>query len=276
MNRGARHLPIFGDDTDRSSFLDLLGVAVSRHQVDIHAYALMGNHFHLLVGSSTTDLSRAMKGIGGSYTQRFNFKYGLDGPLFRGRFRSKPIASDSYLHEVVRYIHRNPIEGGAETADLGWTSHPAYAGFEPAPAWLSMDFILKRFDHDVDRFERFIMHNAQSLVGSPCSERRPETVRTMSLSDVERACGVGSDVERALISAGGRGIRHDTRQVCLLLARLHTEISTQSIARRYGYATASGARSALSRAIHRVETDAEFRLLVEQARRRLPATSSPT
>ena len=80
MNRGARRLPVFGDDVDRKMFLGLLGDATEPRRFEVHAYALMDNHYHLLVRSSVADLSAAMRLIGGSYTRRFNDRHGLDGP----------------------------------------------------------------------------------------------------------------------------------------------------------------------------------------------------
>ena len=63
----------------------------------VHAYALMGNHSHLLVEGPVSALARTLKHVGENYTRRFNGKYGLDGPIFGGRHRSRPIDGDRQL-----------------------------------------------------------------------------------------------------------------------------------------------------------------------------------
>ena len=80
--------------------------------VHIAGYCLMKNHYHILMQTPNANLSRIMRHIDGIYTQQFNRKYNLDGPLFRGRYKSILVGGDSYLLELVRYIHRNPLRGG--------------------------------------------------------------------------------------------------------------------------------------------------------------------
>ena len=271
MNRGARHLPIFGDDNDRDLFLDRLGAAQERHGLGIHAYALMDNHYHLLVRADVPVLSQSMKSIGGAYTQRFNHKYGLDGPLFRGRFRSKPITEERYLSEVVRYIHRNPIESPrADLRDLHWTSHPAYMGAVARPRWLTTSTILERFNKDTHAFDAFVGYEPDSAPRiAPPRALRPGSVRNLTPADVERALGASSLVERSLLQAGGRGVRNDIRLACLLVSRDNTDWSMDALAARYGYRSTSGARTAISRARTRTDHDPLFRELVAAAQQRL-------
>jgi len=62
------------------------------------------------------NLSRYMRHINGLYTQYFNRTYKSDGQLFRGRYKSIVIDGDSYLLELVRYIHHNPLNAGLANA----------------------------------------------------------------------------------------------------------------------------------------------------------------
>jgi putative transposase len=95
---------------DYDLFLTTLQEACNLFQVTVYAYCLMPNHYHLLVCTPSANLSRFMRHLNGVYTQRFNREHKRDGPLFRGRFKSILVQEDSYLIEVVRYIHKNPLK----------------------------------------------------------------------------------------------------------------------------------------------------------------------
>ena len=108
MNRGRNRAKIFYSRADYTAFIELLKDASSLWNIRIAAYCLMSNHYHLLVQTPEANLSRYMRHINGLYTQYFNRTYKSDGQLFRGRYKSIVIDGDSYLPELIRYIHRNP------------------------------------------------------------------------------------------------------------------------------------------------------------------------
>ncbi|WP_425487754.1 transposase [Microbulbifer rhizosphaerae] len=145
MNRGAARQTIFRDSDCYTAFLDALAEAHSRFDLQIHAYCLMGNHYHLLVHTPRGNLSRGMRHINGVYTQRFNRLQRRDGPLFRGRYKAILVDADSYLLSLSRYIHRNPIETRkplvGELEDYPWSSYPAYLNRVSLPEWLYRDFV---------------------------------------------------------------------------------------------------------------------------------------
>lgn len=138
MNRGARRAPIFKSDAHCHLFLEAIAFASARAGLEVHAYSLMPNHFHLLVRSPAGTLSRAMKALVALYTQRVNALNGWDGPVFRGRFKSRLVQDDSYLRHLVAYIHLNPVRAHlvARPDEPCWTSHRAHVGLEPRPEWL--------------------------------------------------------------------------------------------------------------------------------------------
>ena len=111
MNRGRRSDRIFDGQHDYQMFIELLKDAIELWDVRISAYCLMPNHYHLLIHTPKGNLSRSMRHINGVYTQRFNRTHGFDGQLFRGRYKSIIVDGDSYLLQLVRYIHRNPVTG---------------------------------------------------------------------------------------------------------------------------------------------------------------------
>ena len=140
MNRGARKQPIFLDDRDCRRFLALVAELPERYGVRIHGYAVMPNHFHLLVESERGELSRAMRHVGGEYARRLNLRYDWDGPVWKGRFRNRVVDSVAYWRHLLAYVHLNPERAGLAPHDrAAWTSHAAYVEEQPCPGWLTTD-----------------------------------------------------------------------------------------------------------------------------------------
>ena len=138
MNRASRRENIFLDPDACALFLSLLAELATRFRVRILAYAIMPNHYHLLLECPEGNLSLAMKFLGGQFTQRLNRKNGWDGPIFRGRFTSRLVTTDRYLAHLFAYIHLNPVRAGlvASVDDAPLTSHRALLGLDERPPWL--------------------------------------------------------------------------------------------------------------------------------------------
>ena len=147
MNRGRRHENIFEDASDYRLFLEALKDTAKLWNLKVSAYCLMSNHYHLLVQTPDGNLSRCMRHLNGVYTQRYNRKHGLDGQLFRGRYKSVLVEEDHYLLELLRYIHRNPVAAGMVkgVADYEWCSHQGYLSGQRDWNWLHRDPLLKMF-----------------------------------------------------------------------------------------------------------------------------------
>ena len=156
VNRGAGGQPVFTSRADGNDFLGLLGEAHERFGVEIHAYCLMTNHYHLLVRCPEGGLSAFMQFVTSVYTRHANHRSDRDGPLFRGRFRSLLVDSEAYLLHSVRYIHRNPLDLGVAIDEYRWSSHRAYVGHRPPPVWLTTEAVLGRFSEGVAGFARFV------------------------------------------------------------------------------------------------------------------------
>jgi REP element-mobilizing transposase RayT len=147
MNRGVARQPIFRCDADRSLFLDLLYQATARAALEVHAYCLLDNHYHLLIRSKEGRLSAGMQWLASRFTQRRNYAESRDGPIFRGRFTSVTIESDAHLLQVLRYIQLNPVAAGltAEPNGWPWSSAAVYSGEPRGPSWLVMERLLDMF-----------------------------------------------------------------------------------------------------------------------------------
>jgi putative transposase len=111
MNRGDRREPIFTDDQDRLLFLETLGQACQKTDWQVHAWCLMGNHFHLVVETPKANLVAGMKWFLGTYTGRFNRRHKLFGHLFSGRYKALIVdgSGTGYLRTVCEYVHLNPV-----------------------------------------------------------------------------------------------------------------------------------------------------------------------
>jgi putative transposase len=147
LNRGRRKESIFFSDEDNKMFFKTIEESCELFNIEVHAYSLLPNHYHILIQTPLGNLSRALRHLNGVYTQRINRKYKKEGSLFRGRFKSILIEKDNYFKEVVRYIHRNPYKAGLEE-DIGshrWTSHYAYMNKTKRPSWLKTEAVLLQF-----------------------------------------------------------------------------------------------------------------------------------
>ncbi|MEW6187666.1 MAG: transposase [Thermodesulfobacteriota bacterium] len=107
--RGNDRKVIFREDQDRKTFVEILEDSREIYQVILYAWVLMENHFHLLVETPLGNLDRFMRRFNISYTGYFNRKYDRVGHLYQGRYKSILVEKESYLSQLSRYIHLNPI-----------------------------------------------------------------------------------------------------------------------------------------------------------------------
>ncbi|MBT3879536.1 MAG: transposase [Candidatus Scalindua sp.] len=138
LSRGNERRDIFSDKDDRISFLDTLGKMSDRFEVEVYAYVLMDNHYHLLLKTNKPNISKSMQWFGTTYTRQYNIKHKRNGHLFQGRFKSFLIENDEYLMHLSCYIHRNPLRAGivSRLVDYPWSSYPIYAYGKKSPEWV--------------------------------------------------------------------------------------------------------------------------------------------
>ena len=108
------------------SFVDMFtGEERKKDMVDILAYALMPNHFHLVVREcSEGGISRFMKKVMTAYAMYFNLKHGHSGVLFQGRFKSRHVGDENYFRWIFSYVHLNPAELVEPFWDRGIIENP--------------------------------------------------------------------------------------------------------------------------------------------------------
>ncbi len=159
--RGNAKQAIYVDDVDRERYLVLLGKTVVRQRWRCLAYCLMDNHVHLLLETPAPNLGNGIQWLHGLYAHAFNSRYSRSGHVFQGRFGAIRVKSDAQLLMVVRYIARNPVEGGlcGEPDEWPWSSHVT-ALKQPGPAWLDtarlLDFFGTRGGESLRRYADFV------------------------------------------------------------------------------------------------------------------------
>jgi putative transposase len=149
-SRGDRQEPIFRTDGDRHAWLGVLATVCARFRWNVHAFCLMGNHYHLLVETPDGNLARGMRQLNGEFTQRFNFRHRIVGHLFQGRYKAILVQRQTYLLALSRYVVLNPVRAGMVTsADLWpWSSYSMTCCDALAPEWLDTHWLLSQFGEE--------------------------------------------------------------------------------------------------------------------------------
>ena len=160
-SRGNEKREIFRDLADRDGLLAVLADVVDVCRWRIHAYVLMGNHYHLLLETPEANLSQGMHRLNGIYSLRFNRRHERVGHLFQGRFHSVLVDKDAHLMELLRYVVLNPVRAGLvhSPQDWEWSNYRSTVGLKTPPPWLEVNWTLAQFGGGalaVDRYRQFV------------------------------------------------------------------------------------------------------------------------
>lgn len=305
--RGNERTEIFRDKDDHQKLLDQLQLAQQRHALVIHAYVLMSNHYHLLLETPDGNLSQAMHLINGSYTGYFNRRHRRVGHLFQGRYKSLLVEKESYLLELSRYIHLNPVRAGMvkHPEEYHWSSYRTYIG-KGKEEWIYQDWVLgelssfrkkarKAYREFVEEALEKTVKNpledvfAQVVLGSSgfiegvqkrIEEREPdydvpeikELKKRPSLSEIECLVAKHYGVEQKRIQiARQRG--NIARQVGIYLARKYTGKTLKEISQYFGgmrhTGVSQGARRIEKRRRQDLQLDQELRELESSLQRNI-------
>jgi REP element-mobilizing transposase RayT len=142
MNRGIAKRTLFENELDIRTFLARLALAVRAGAIEVHAYCILTTHFHLLLRSPAERLSAALQLIQNSYSRWFNRSRRRDGPLYRGRFRSKRVDSEEYRLNLVRYIDENAVQAGLAETPAAYPHSSAHHYAQPrGRIWLERSWV---------------------------------------------------------------------------------------------------------------------------------------
>lgn len=111
-NRGVERRMVYEEDADKERFLQILCEVSEHYDFTIHAYALMDNHYHLLVENKRENLSNGMRQLNSLYAQYFNKKYKRVGHLWQDRYKSWYVLDENYLFTLFKYFEANPLKAG--------------------------------------------------------------------------------------------------------------------------------------------------------------------
>ena len=165
MCRGNRQEVVFQDEKDHERFLDTLEEVAERNGWLVHAFVLMGNHYHLLLETPEPNLVEGMRGLQSAYTQRFNARHQVWGHLFQGRYKALPVDQGAYFRTVADYIHLNPARAHAfdlETGrltDFKWSSFCGYMRPAKRPGFLKVKRVLESHGFSDDASGRSLYRN---------------------------------------------------------------------------------------------------------------------
>lgn len=268
FNRGARRDLIFFDDVDRRRWLAILVNVCGKRGVEIHAFCLMGNHFHLIL-RSRGNIDDVMRDTCSRYVKAFNRRHGFDGPLHGSPYRNELVESDEYFLTVSRYIHRNPVDIHDGPLDrYQWSSYRYFLSPASAPSWLTTDRTLNLFDDNCDRYRQFVGDDERPGHARWVPDVNLSFGPTVSLQTIIEVVASLAKVKPSAIVAGRAGIRSPARlAVCLLAEELG--ITPETTAEALRYSSPSSLRSSLHRGRKILETDAGFRGLLQVALGRL-------
>jgi len=267
MARGIERRAIVQEDRDRVAFLERLAGLPERFGVVIHAYALMDNHYHLLMETPEANLSQAMQWLNVSYSVWFNRRRGRVGPLFAGRFRAQPVEADVHLLEVSRYVHLNAVRtrvyGLAKTAQAGrrvgigvaptaaqinerlrklrgyrWSSYRSYLGLARICEWLECARVRalvggRTVAEQREGYRRFVEEAIREGIAEDEWQRLEREVVIGGGAFVERMRGLASGEVQEQPALRWFGGRRDFGQIQRAVERVKGE-RWEAFADRYG------------------------------------------
>jgi len=301
MNRGRRREDIFADHQDYELFLMTLRESVEMWGLRIAAFCLMPNHYHLLVQTPEANLSRIMRHVNGVYTQRYNRRHKTDGQLFRGRYKSILVGGDSYLLELLRYIHRNPLRARIveHLDEYTWSSHRGYLSSSKAWSWLHKSFLLSMFSRNIRKARRdyidfvsqveseeitdlFSRKNLPSLLGEDefvhWVKERFGHLRTDVEVPAARLLAIDGiviknvvcqyyGIKRKDLLISKRGTSNKPRDVSIYLIRRFTGLTLVDIGREFNVTKYSSVSSAIERVKRELSRDGKLRRQVAELER---------
>jgi REP element-mobilizing transposase RayT len=237
MIRGIERRKIFRDAKDREDFLERLGNLLLETKTGCYAWALLPNHAHFLVRTGEVPVATVMRRLLTGYVVSFNRRHRRHGHLFQSRYKSLICQEDTYLKELVRYLHLNPLRARivpdlATLNSYPYSGHSAVMG-KKKRAWQDVDYVLSSFGATIRSGRR----EYRAYVEAGVEQGRRED---LSGGGLIRSFGGWSVVKRLRSKRrdhlkSDERILGDSKFVHSILAQADEKITSQSELRRRGY-----------------------------------------
>jgi REP element-mobilizing transposase RayT len=284
---------IFPDEGDKKRFITLLGKGAEKYKVEVYAYCVMGNHYHLLVQTIEANLPDFMHFLCSSYAS-YLARREWKGHIFAGRYKAICVEKEEYFLTLQRYIHLNPVRAGISERpeQYRWSSYGCFVGRMAAPKWLKSDWMREYFGSEEqgckDSYGGFIEEGittdcaypwdkvvAQSILGSdefvkkilesqPALESeeilgRSALLKQLTLEQVtETVCDRFVLVDLKGEDASRSDVLRSARKLLIYLAKEHTSSTNRDIGESMGDISPCAIASQFTRIRRRLKEDAKF------------------
>ncbi len=300
ISRGVAQGEVFYADGDYHRFLEYLEKASEKFRLEIFAFVLMGNHYHLFLRTREANLSKAMQWVQTSYSIYFNRKYRRSGHLFQGRFKSILVGEDSYWRGLSFYIHLNPVRAGIvkELEEYTWSSYHDYVKTKKIHPWLFCEGILEGLGKDenksraeyrklireksgqekkfLDEVKYGLILGSEEFVGwvqkkfiNRLSARDAELPQKKMVGDdgiVEKVLDEVAryfEVERSQLLQRKRRVPQRARDVCIYLLKEHSGLDNKKIGVVFGVSLSAVTKASL-RISERMKTERRLKQEIDQ------------
>ena len=244
--RGNEQKPIYRDESDYSTFLACLQKSLETYQTILHTYVLMTNHYHLMVEVPRGNLSAFMKHLNVTYTGYFNRRHQRVGHLYQGRFKAIVVEADTYLLELSRYVHLNPVrikryqEYSVEEKlkmlrVYPWSSLMGYVKPSHRESYVTYDRVLGYLGDEKKKhqaYARFVEEGVKKGVERPLEKTVGQVIlgKEPVLNKIKQAFQKGRNREQPSLQAIHRILpKHVILAVCRIL-----HLQEESVCRRGG------------------------------------------
>lgn len=302
-NRGNEGVRVFPSDRYYRAFLDGVAEACSRFNVEVHAYCLLGNEYHLLLKTPEGNLSRFMRQVDGLYTQHYQRMKKSTGSVFRARYKSVLVQQERYLLRLSRYIHCLAPPSKGQAKDYAWSSLVFYANREKPPRWLERREVLTQLNGGARPYARYLDYvsegpddelrhfyarrNLQSVLGD---EKFRQKMKRKSSPDTPRGVSRGAEARRrpgirevvAVVAkqfkvseesiyraARGPGSKNVPRWVAMYLCQEVSAVTLQTIAQRFGLKRYGTVSTTIGKLKQEMREDARMASSVEKLNKKL-------
>jgi putative transposase len=245
--RGNHQQAIFHTESDRRLLNAIVARCLDTYFVRLHAYCWMTNHLHLLVQVSDQPLASFMRQAASEFARAMQIKMSTTGHLFERRYHATLVDADSYLLELVRYIHLNPVRANIvpDPGLFAWSSHHVYVGARKEP-WVTTDFVLREFSTDraraVQAYRDFVRSVPTSDIGGEL-EQSVDRIGILGSDEFKRRMQCGASVPRqcqdlaALLQEASRRFGFDVAKLRSpvrdpYLTKVRAWIAHQAVTRR--------------------------------------------